>query len=199
MCLSATGSRLVTASAVVAGALAASAIVPAQAQPSATALEVAAYRAIGARHPDPAVRNGDDLAERLLGPAERAILLAGGAEAVVKALDMNTDAAWASLGNRSVFARGVHIRTRHIDEVLGDSLTAGIEQIVLLGAGLDSRAYRFDALRRMRVFELDLPQTQEYKKSRVREVLGSLPGHVLVRSDRFHHAGSCRGAGWSRL
>ena len=49
--------------------------------------------------------------------------------------------------------------------MLGDSLTAGIEQIVLLGAGLDSRAYRFEALRRMRVFELDLPQTQEYKKS----------------------------------
>jgi methyltransferase (TIGR00027 family) len=178
MCLSATGSRLVAASAVLAAALAASATVPAQTQPSATALEVAAYRAIGARHPDPAVRNGDHLAERLLGPAERAILLAGGAEAVVKALDMNTDAAWASLGNRSVFARGVHIRTRHIDEVLGDSLTAGIEQIVVLGAGLDSRAYRFDALRRMRVFELDLPQTQEYKKGRVREVLGSLPGHV---------------------
>ena len=179
MSLLATGSRLVAATAVVAGAGVASAIAAAQAKPSATALEVAAYRAIGARHPDPAVRNGDHLAERLLGPAERAILVEGGAEAVVKALDMNTDAAWASLGNRSVFARGVHIRTRHIDDVLGDSLAAGIDQIVLLGAGLDSRAYRFDALRRMRVFELDLPQTQEYKKGRVRDVLGSLPGHVL--------------------
>ena len=29
-----------------------------------------------------------------------------------------------------------------------------------------------------RVFELDLPVTQEYKKKRVREILGSLPGHV---------------------
>jgi methyltransferase (TIGR00027 family) len=178
MPLSATGARFVAAVAVAAGTLTASARVAPQARPSATALEVAAYRAIGARHPDAAVRNGDHLAERLLGPAERAILLAGGAEAVVKALDMSTDAAWASLGNRSVFARGVHIRTRHIDDVLGESLAAGIEQIVLLGAGLDSRAYRFDALRRMRVFELDLPQTQEYKKSRVRDVLGSLPDHV---------------------
>jgi methyltransferase (TIGR00027 family) len=178
MSLPATGSRLVVASAIAAATLAASASVTTQAKPSATALEVAAYRAIGARHPDAAVRNGDYLAERLLGPAERAILIASGAEAAIKALDMNTDAAWASLGNRSVFARGVHVRTRHIDDVLVDSLAAGIEQIVLLGAGLDSRAYRFDALRRMRVFELDLPQTQEYKKDRVREVLGSLPSHV---------------------
>jgi methyltransferase (TIGR00027 family) len=175
MSLLAGGCRFVATLAVVAAALA---IAAAQAKPSATALEAAAYRAIGARHPDPAIRNGDRLAERLLGPAERAILLTGGAEAVVKALDMDTDAAWASLGNRSVFARGVHIRTRHIDEVLGDSLAAGIDQIVLLGAGLDSRAYRFDVLRRMRVFELDLPQTQEYKKDRIRDVLGSLPDHV---------------------
>jgi methyltransferase (TIGR00027 family) len=178
MSLSRIGARLVLASAVATGALAASSMVAGQAKPSATALEVAAYRAIGARHPDVAVRNGDHLAERLIGPAERAILAAGGAEAVVKALDMNTDAAWAGLGNRSVFARGVHIRTRHIDDVLSDSLAAGVEQIVLLGAGLDSRAYRFDALRRMRVFELDLPQTQEYKKGRIREIFGALPGHV---------------------
>ena len=58
-------------------------------------------------------------------------------------------------------------------------MKAGSTQVVILGAGLDSRAYRFaDALRGARVFELDLPQTQEYKKARVRDVLGSLPAHV---------------------
>jgi methyltransferase (TIGR00027 family) len=148
-------------------------------RPSATALEVTAYRAIGARHPDPAVRNADVLAEKLLGPAERAILKETGAVPVLDAMAMETDRAWASLGNRSVFARGVHVRTRYIDEVLADSLKAGSTQVVILGAGLDSRAYRFgEALRGVRIFELDLPQTQEYKKARVRDVLGSLPNHV---------------------
>jgi hypothetical protein len=40
-------------------------------KPAATALETAAYRAIGARHPDPAIRNGDNLAEKFLGTEER--------------------------------------------------------------------------------------------------------------------------------
>jgi hypothetical protein len=39
-------------------------------KPSLSALEVTAYRAIGAKHPDPAIRNGDSLAERFLGPEQ---------------------------------------------------------------------------------------------------------------------------------
>jgi methyltransferase (TIGR00027 family) len=148
-------------------------------RPSATALETTAYRAIGAKHPDPAIRNADVLAERMLGTEERAILKETGSAVVLEAIAMDTERAWTSLGNRSVFARGVHVRTRHIDEVLVDSLKAGNTQVVILGAGLDSRAYRFaDALKGARVFELDLPQTQEYKKARVRSVLGALPSHV---------------------
>jgi methyltransferase (TIGR00027 family) len=148
-------------------------------RPSVTALEVAAYRAIGAKHPDPSIRNADLVAERLLGPDERAILKESGAEGVLAALALEPGLAWDSLGSRSVFARGVHVRTRHIDEVVSESLKAGASQLVILGAGLDSRAYRFgDALRGVRVFELDLPQTQEYKKKRVQEVFGKLPGHV---------------------
>ena len=101
-----------------------------------------------------------------------------GSEAVLAALEMDTDRAWAGLGNRSVFARGVHVRTRHIDDVLTESLKAGSTQVVILGAGLDSRAYRFgDALRGVRVFELDLPPTQEYKNTRPRRA-GALPDHV---------------------
>jgi methyltransferase (TIGR00027 family) len=148
-------------------------------RPSVTALEVAAYRAIGAKHPEPAIRSDDRIAERLLGPEERAILKEAGAEVVLAALAMDTERAWDSLGNRSVFARGVHVRTRHIDEVLRESLKLGASQVVILGAGLDSRAYRFgDAMRGVRVFELDLPQTQAYKKKRVLEVMGELPAHV---------------------
>lgn len=148
-------------------------------RPSATALEAAAYRVLGSKHPDPAIRNADVVAEKLLGPAERAILKDTGSTIVLDALAMDTERAWATLGPRSVFARGVHVRTRHIDDVLAESLRAGATQVVILGAGLDSRAYRFgEALRGVRVFELDLPQTQNYKKARVRDVFGGLPAHV---------------------
>lgn len=151
----------------------------APAKPSMTALEMTAYRAIGARHPDPAVRNGDHLAERLLGPEERAILKDSGSEALLAALAMDTEQAWVSLGKRGTLARAVHVRTRYIDDVLREALRTGTTQIVNLGAGLDSRAYRFaDAARPVRFFELDLPQTQAYKKRRVGEILGSLPSHV---------------------
>src|SRR5688500_12356539 len=46
------------------------------------------------------------------------------------------------------------VRTRLIDELVGD---AGAGQVVLLGAGYDSRAYRLPAVRAARVFEVDHP------------------------------------------
>lgn len=70
-------------------------------------------------------------------------------------------------------------RDRYIDDYLAGRLRAGFDQLVILGAGLDSRAYRFEGLcGRVRVFELDHPATQEPKVRRVREVLGQLPEHV---------------------
>jgi methyltransferase (TIGR00027 family) len=42
---------------------------------------------------------------------------------------------------------------------------AGVDQYVLLGAGLDSFAHRSPLAARVRVFEVDHPDTQEYKKS----------------------------------
>ena len=147
-------------------------------RPSATALEMTAYRALGAKHPDPSIRNADRLAEQFLGVEERRLLKEAGSDLLLAALTTDTETAWASLGNRSALARAVHVRTRHIDDIVEDSLKAGVRQVVNLGAGLDSRAYRIDALRSGRVFELDLPATQEYKKNRVREIVGSLPGHV---------------------
>ena len=148
-------------------------------KPSVSALEVTTYRAIGAKHTDPAIRNADRLAERFLGPEEREILKKAGSESILSALEMDTDSAWVSLGIRRAFAQAIHVRTRHIDAVFEESLRAGANQVVILGAGLDSRAYRFgELLRDARVFEVDFPPTQEYKKKRVREIFGSLPKHV---------------------
>jgi methyltransferase (TIGR00027 family) len=56
----------------------------------------------------------------------------------------------------------------------------GIEQLVILGAGYDSRAYRFDELKgKVKVFEVDHPATQTVKMEKVKKIFGSLPDHVV--------------------
>lgn len=58
-------------------------------------------------------------------------------------------------------------RTRFIDDTLRDGLEAGCEQVAILGAGLDSRAYRIPGADRIRVFEFDRPATQAWKRNQL--------------------------------
>lgn len=69
-------------------------------------------------------------------------------------------------------------RERYIDDVLQNYLNDGLQQLVILGAGFDSRAYRFDLAGRVNTFEVDNPVTQAEKIFRLKKVFGSLPGHV---------------------
>ncbi|GCE08037.1 SAM-dependent methyltransferase [Dictyobacter aurantiacus] len=74
---------------------------------------------------------------------------------------------------------GVQVcRTRYIDEAVEQALTQGIEQVVMLGAGLDTRPYRLAGMERVRIFEIDLPAVQEPKKKRLLKHFGRLPEHV---------------------
>ncbi len=78
-------------------------------------------------------------------------------------------------------------RARFIDDVLQAALDGGIQQLVILGAGLDSRAYRFDGLNKgVRVFELDQPATQTEKIKKVKNALGQLPGYVTYVGIEFN-------------
>jgi methyltransferase (TIGR00027 family) len=61
-------------------------------------------------------------------------------------------------------------RTRYIDYVLTRSLAEGLDQLVILGAGFDSRAYRIAGLDQVQVFEVDLPGTRKLKQTRVEQV-----------------------------
>lgn len=71
-------------------------------------------------------------------------------------------------------------RTRYIDDYLKSRIDDGIEQLVILGAGYDSRAYRFDELKgRVKVFEVDFPATQKVKMEKVKKIFGSIPDHVI--------------------
>lgn len=59
------------------------------------------------------------------------------------------------------------LRTQAIDAKLVSALQAGIDQLVILGAGLDARAWRLDELKGVAVFEVDHPATQRYKRKRM--------------------------------
>ncbi len=70
-------------------------------------------------------------------------------------------------------------RTRYIDDYLQCFLSNDLEQLVILGAGYDSRAYRFDALKNgIKIFEIDHPATQTIKKEKLLEIFKTLPDHV---------------------
>lgn len=72
-------------------------------------------------------------------------------------------------------------RARFVEEQLEEAIQKGISQYIILGAGLDTFAYRrLDLADRLQVFELDLPYTQEIK----RQLLGRLN---LEKPDFLHY------------
>lgn len=75
--------------------------------------------------------------------------------------------AWASQQALRALSGGLvdHLamRTTAIDLALTDALAKGTRQVVLLGAGLDARAYRLTELATSTVFEVDYPSTQQFK------------------------------------
>jgi methyltransferase (TIGR00027 family) len=69
-------------------------------------------------------------------------------------------------------------RTRLIDDVIATALDKDIEQLVILGAGFDSRPYRMSRLSAIEVFEVDHPGTQAAKQGVVKRLLSAPPKHV---------------------
>ncbi len=55
------------------------------------------------------------------------------------------------------------VRTHFFDAYFADAVAAGIRQVVILAAGLDSRAYRLDWPAGTVVYEIDLPKVLDYK------------------------------------
>jgi len=141
-------------------------------QVSTTAEAVCALRAVGAQHPDPKVRNPDYLAEKFVsGTFWRT---AGYARDPSRARH-NPNYFW------------VNARTHHMDALLVEALSQGATQVVNLGAGFDSRAYRFrERFPRARFFELDLPATIAAKRERVVKIFGAVPDRVVLVATDFN-------------
>ncbi len=83
--------------------------------------------------------------------------------------------------------KAIVLRARFIDDYACQSLDDGFEQVVLLGAGYDSRFLRLPEFRGVRIYELDLYSTQVIKKSMTLKLLGSLPPNVTYVSIDFSH------------
>jgi methyltransferase (TIGR00027 family) len=149
---------------------------------SRTAESMAMFRALeSARNPDER-HFADPFAVQFLRPSMRfAIRVAEKWPAAQRGLVRLIDRRWPGARPSAV------ARTALIDSLMRDALRAGATQVVILGAGYDSRAYRIEEAKHARVFEVDRAGTQEFKRRRLERVLSPAPPQVVfVEADFLH-------------
>ena len=90
------------------------------------------------------------------------------------------------------FAIGFHehiiSRTRFIDDLIEKSATEGVDQYVILGAGYDSRAHRLELPSSLRIFEVDQPEVQDRKRSKLPKGLPNSENVTYVPVDFSHQS-----------
>jgi methyltransferase (TIGR00027 family) len=130
-------------------------------QPSRTALEAATHRAV-----HQVLERGyifaDPLAMRILGTD---------AEGVVREAENDP--------SRRRMRLFIAVRARFAEDALMAAITRGVRQLVVLGAGLDTYAYRIGLGESLHIFEVDHPATQAWKRQRLAEATISVP-HTLT-------------------
>ncbi len=126
-------------------------------QPSRTALAAAAHRAV-----HQVLERGrifaDPLAVRILGTH---------AETAIRDAESNP--------SRRMLRLFIAVRTRYAEDALAAAVARGVRQLVVLGAGLDTYAYRNAFGETLHVFEVDHPATQAWKRQRLAEAAIPLP------------------------
>src|ERR1700754_583874 len=142
-----------------------------------TATMVAAARAVASRQSDAII---DD-------PWAAPLVEAVGIESLSRMVQLGAPPADAELSpdmQLQPMIDSFAVRTRFFDEFFSCATNSGIRQVVILAAGLDSRAYRLPWPRGTVIFEVDLPAVLFFKV-RVFARLGVAPraGHVLVGCD----------------
>lgn len=141
--------------------------------PSRTAILTAVARALCGEDPGPAVFV-DDLAMRLAGDEGRRLLQR-----------LRREIPRRHLG---AFIRWVCIRSRFTEDLVEDAIARGVGQYVILGAGLDSFAHRRGELvDRLRVFEVDHPASQSWKRSRLGVLGVKAPANLVFAPVDFEH------------
>jgi methyltransferase (TIGR00027 family) len=140
---------------------------------SKMALTVLMFSCVGATEEDPTVRIEDPVGPRLFRRGDGKYGFAGRfpfAHPVFRKMIERSDPG----------AYGFNVgRLLHMDHAIREEAARGLDQLVILGAGYDTRAYRMGAeLGGARVFEVDLPLMSADKRARVTAALGSLPEDV---------------------
>lgn len=78
--------------------------------------------------------------------------------------------------NHRLMRMFIAVRTRFAEDALAAAAERGVRQLVVLGAGLDTYAYRGAMRGRLRMFEVDHPATQAWKRERLSAAGIPLPG-----------------------
>ena len=150
-------------------------------EPSRTALGAAAHRAV-----HQVLERGrifaDPLAVRILG---------ADAEAAVRDAESNP--------SRRMLRLFIAVRTRFAEDALAAAVARGVRQLVVLGAGLDTYAYRNAFAESLHVFEVDHPATQAWKRQRLADAAIPLPRTLTfapVDFERETLAGGLAAAGF---
>lgn len=146
-------------------------------EPSRTALGAARHRAAHQILEQGRIFS-DPLAVRILGED---------AESIARGAEENP----ASRRMRMFIA----VRTRFAEDALAAAVEHGASQLVVLGAGLDTYAYRGALADRLRVFEVDHPATQEWKRQRLSEAAIALPATLTFAPIDFENETLSAGLG----
>lgn len=147
--------------------------------PSHTAEFVALFRALESRLSADQRLFDDPYAHALLGARLRAVLALARVPVTGRLVIQAIDRGWP--GARV----SVVVRTRFIDDALNKALANGIDQVVIVGSGFDTRAYRVSGAQRAQIFEMDTPATLQAKRGRIEALLGRLPPHVSMVATDF--------------
>lgn len=84
----------------------------------------------------------------------------------------------------------ISVRSRIAEDRLREAIAQGVLQYVVLGAGLDSSAYRLaQDLKGVRIFEVDFPATQEWKRARLQELAIPEAENLHFVAIDFEHEG----------
>jgi methyltransferase (TIGR00027 family) len=144
------------------------------AAPDGTAVRVALWRAMHVQVDPPPHVLADEIGLRLVAPAE----------------DWRGRGDMHPLGT-SRFRAGIVARARFVEDLVAEQAARGVSQYVILGAGLDTFAQRRpDIAAGLRVFEVDQPGLQAWKRQRLVELGFGVPDWLRLVPVDFEAGGS---------
>lgn len=143
-------------------------------EPSRTALQIAELRAAHQLLDEPIIFK-DPLALQILGPQ---------AEADIRQDPFQSN----DFPARSIRA-AVVVRSKLAEDGLEHFVRSGVKQYVVLGAGLDTFAFRNTHLKEgLHVFEVDHPSTQDWKRARLKEASIKVPDSMTFVAIDFENS-----------